>query len=308
MSQFFPRALPAWEAVALSAPQRAVRVELLSGGVVCDVSENNVVAALDPFTIGIGRAAPDNVPQQHARLRFIDCDRASVLGELAMRRSDSWSGDGVPLDLFEVTAGTQYCLSWSRIQWQRWLGRRAFRRRAHQPVIPLLPEIVERISIFYMCPRPVVLVSIAEDGHDNLFPMDLIGPVTGEQFMLALRIKSDSIGIMRATGRIALADMPASSLATVHALGNLPRGQRVDWNALPFGCVESREFLLRIPATALRVREMQITDSRVTGSHCLFRARTISETRISDAAQLFHTSGFYQALRTREARAFAHAT
>ena len=308
LSKIFPRALPAWEAVALPTPQCAVRVELLCGSAIFDVTTNNVIVALDPFTIGIGRAAPDQVPAEHARLRFVDRDRVKVLGELVMRRSDTWNGDGAPLDLFEVAAGTQHCLSWPGIQWHRWQSRRAYRRRAHQPVIPLLPEIVELISIFYICPRPVVLVSIADDVHDNLFPMDLIGPVAGDQFTLALRNKSDSIGIMSATRRIALADMPATALTTVRALGNLPRGQRVDWGVLPFGYAASREFSLRIPATALRVREMRITGTRITGSHCLFRASQISEHRIADGAQLFHTSGLYQALRSRQGRAFAQAT
>ena len=299
--RFLPRALPAWQAIALRAPQADVRVEWAAAGHALDVTGNHTVAALDPFTIAMGRAAAPPAPGE---LRFLE--GARTLGTLTLRPVPGSAGDGA-IDLFEVTSGTQACISWTRAQWSHWLTRRALRRRARTSVVPLDPEVVDRISIFYLCPRPVVLVSVDDGTHGNLFPMDLIGPLAGGEFTLALRLKSDSIALIDRARRVVLADMPANALSAVQMLGNLPRGQRVDWDALPFASERSAMFSLRTPANALRVREMEIVDSRAVGSHRLFRARLMREEDKADGAQLFHTSGLYQHLRMRTGRAFAPA-
>ena len=240
-------------------------------------------------------------------LHFIERGSDRILGALTLRHAGEWTGAAGPIELYEVTRATQHCLSWVRQHWNRWLQGRALRRRTTPSVIALTPEAVERISVFYLCPRPVVLVSVADNDDHNLFPMDLIGPLAGEEFTLALRTRSDSVAVLQRTRRAALADMPASTRESVQALGNLPRGVRVDWRELPFRHEPSKLFSLRTPTTALRVREVEIVDSRNVGSHCLFRSRVVSEIRNAHGAQLFHTSGMYQHLRIREGRAFARA-
>ena len=62
--------------------------------------------------------------------------------------------------------------------------------------------------VFYICPRPVVLVSVEHEGAGNLFPMDLIGPTDSPWFSMALRSTSPAVRLMQRSRRMALAEHP----------------------------------------------------------------------------------------------------
>lgn len=301
LRKLLPRQIPTWQPVALPAPQEDVAVHFVTSTGSRDVTANNVIAALDPLTIAIGRESPEaGEASAMPVLRFTDRHGGRLLGELELHPSGEWRGTPA-LDLFTVRRGQQHCISWLHQACLRSLGR--LKRRSHA-VIPLAPAVVEQAAIFYLCPRPVVLVSVADGGQDNLFPMDLIGPVAGGDFMLALRARSDSIPMMRNSHRVALSDLPPEVWPAVRVLGGLPRGQPVPWDSLPFRAAHSARFGMRVPDAARRVRELEIQDEIQIGSHWLFRARTVSEERRSTGAQCFHTSGLYQELRRRERRGF----
>ena len=170
------------------------------------------------------------------------------------------------------------------------------------------PEAVQQQMIFYICPRPVVLVSVDDGSHSNLFPMDLIGPVSQDRFTLALRSTSPSIATMKSARRVALSDVPARDYATAYKLGAHHKNAMVDWDRLPFEIHRSREFSLPYPSIALRVRELQILDFDTIGSHTFFLTRKISEHAAGEAAQFFHTSGIYQHFRSCNGRPFPPAS
>jgi flavin reductase (DIM6/NTAB) family NADH-FMN oxidoreductase RutF len=171
----------------------------------------------------------------------------------------------------------------------------------------MTPEGVRRLMVFYICPRPVVLVSVAGEHHSNLFPMDLIGPVSEDRFCLALRSTSPSISAIRGTGRVAISDMPASLTPAIYRLGGHHKKSGIDWSELPFGTSKSSLFSLPHPANALRVRELEILAFREVGSHTLFVTRTASDIRHANGPQLFHVSGDYQHYRAKLAAPFALA-
>jgi flavin reductase (DIM6/NTAB) family NADH-FMN oxidoreductase RutF len=161
------------------------------------------------------------------------------------------------------------------------------------------PSAVQQQMIFYICPRPVVLVSVDDGTHDNLFPMDLIGPVSADRFTLALRSTSPSIATLKSARRVAMSDVPAAEYKTAYKLGVHHKNVKVDWKQLPFPVLRTRDFSLPYPAIALKVRELSILDFRTIGSHTFFVAETASQRLIAPGMQFFHTSGIYQHFRSR---------
>lgn len=304
------RPLPEWPPIALRAPQEAVQVLLVTARGELDVTRAAVVAALRPLTLGVG-CDPQGIIEQSARpqLHFVDLELRRTVGILQLQQIRNWSTSGVTIGLFEVRGGDHHCLPWPYRPWNRWLQNRHLRRRQQDPGNFFMPaEAVQQQMIFYICPRPVVLVSVDDGAHSNLFPMDLIGPVSAERFTLALRSTSPSIPTMKSARRVALSDVPARAYATAYKLGIHHKNVKVEWDRLPFAIERSAQFSLPCPSIALRVRELQILDFDTIGSHTFFVTQVISEHSAAQDAQFFHTSGIYQHFRSRHGRPFAAAS
>jgi flavin reductase (DIM6/NTAB) family NADH-FMN oxidoreductase RutF len=301
------RPLPQWPPVALQAPQQAVRIDLATALGDYDVTRAAVVAALRPFTLAVGLDAQrlsaieaDSEPQ----LRFVDLESGRTVGELQLKHVRTWNTSGTAIGLFEVRDAMQRCLPWPYRPWNRWLQNRRMRANTDPNNFFMPPAAVQQQMIFYICPRPVVLVAVDDGAHSNLFPMDLIGPVSADHFTLALRSTSPSVATMKSARRVALSDVPARDFATAYKLGVHHKNVKVDWDHLPFEIERSREFSLPCPAIALRVRELSIVDFDTVGSHSFFLCRVVSDRSIAQGNQFFHTSGIYQYFRTRNARPF----
>ncbi|HEV2703679.1 MAG TPA: flavin reductase [Steroidobacteraceae bacterium] len=301
------RPLPQWPPIALQAPQQAVRVGLTTARGTFDVTGAAVVASLRPFTLALGleaqllsAIAADAAP----RLQFVDLESGRTVGALQLQHLRNWATSGATIGLFEVRDGTQRCLHWPHRTWNRWLQNRRMRANTDPNNFFMPPAAVQQQMIFYICPRPVVLVSVDDGAHSNLFPMDLIGPISADHFTLALRSTSPSIAAMKSARCVALSDVPAREFATAYKLGIHHKHAKVNWEALPFRIERSRNLSLPCPAIALRVRELAILDFDTIGSHTFFVGRIVSDLATGEGSQFFHTSGIYQYFRTRQARPF----
>jgi flavin reductase (DIM6/NTAB) family NADH-FMN oxidoreductase RutF len=264
-----------WQPVGVRWPQEAVQVLLCSGATSEDVTNNNVIVSLKPLIVGIGH-----------------------LTEL---RSVMEQRDGV---LFAVRDGTNRCAGWLRRAWDGAIYRYRALRKRPEGGLTLPPRAVEQTMIFYMCPRPVFLISVDDGEHSNIFPMDLLGPVGAELITLALRSTSPSVATIAATRRLAMSAIAVDACKIAYQLGAHHRKLQIDLNSLPFAVTRSQVFSLPIPSIALQVREVQILDVRQIGSHTLFVGHIVSQQDPPTAHQLFHTCGIYQQLRARASRAF----
>jgi flavin reductase (DIM6/NTAB) family NADH-FMN oxidoreductase RutF len=305
------RGLPQWSPVALRRPQQAVQVRLSTGQGEFDVTCAAVVAALRPLTLAVGLdaqllSALADRPQP--RLHFMDLESGREVGVLQLEYVRNWNVPGAAIGLFEIERGTQRCLRWPYRDWNRWLQNRSMRRNTDPHNFFMPPEAIQQQMIFYICPRPVVLVSVDDGSHSNLFPMDLVGPVSVDRFTLALRSTSQSIPTMKSARRVALSDVPANHYASAYKLGVHHKNVKVDWDHLPFQIQRSRDFSLPYPAIALRVRELEILDFDTIGSHTFFVTRIASEQSLQEDAQFFHTSGIYQHFRHCNGRPFPSAS
>src|SRR6185503_13552391 len=230
-----------------------------------------------PFRVAVGLSEP--IPERangEALLSFVDVATRKTVGQLNLRFHTTRRLDtGVSLTIFDVIDGSHRCTAWPYRAWNAWLHGRAVRRRPHE-TDGMTPESIERLMIFYICPRPVVLVSVAGAHDGNLFPMDLIGAVSEDRFTLALRSTSRSIPEMKGTRHVVISDMPAASKPVIYKLGAHHKKSSIDWSELPFDVRRSSIFAIPHPANALRVRELEILTSDEQGSHTLFVARTAS--------------------------------
>jgi flavin reductase (DIM6/NTAB) family NADH-FMN oxidoreductase RutF len=305
------RPLPQWSAVGVSQPQALVEVRLSVAGAHVELGSRLVVASLRPLILALGlhEAPPVTLASGvAARVEMIDRDSQRCVGTLDLRCIEPDRRLGTRLAFFEVTRQTQHCLDWPHRVWNGWWQARAQRRPAQAGNFSMPPAAVLQMMVFYLCPRPVVLVSVAHGAHCNLFPMDLMGPLGSRRWSLALRSTSASIDAMLASGHVALADVPVAKVRTAYALGVQHRASLTDWSKLALPLIRSPLFDLPVPAFALRVRELEILDSEPVGSHHLFVTRVVAEEVRLPGAQLCHVPGIYQRFRERTGRALSVAT
>ena len=283
--------LPRYGAVALDDPQQSVEVWLEGLDQPRDVTRNNVVAALRPFTIGIMLDSSAPPEGRGLRLAFRD-GSARLLGVLHLKAGESVPVPGFRFCLFEVAECENYCVSRFQLRVydgrEQWRAERRQRRNPHN--FRMTHPDIRASRAFYICPRPVLLVTVQHNGAGNMFPMDLVGPTDSPWFSMALRLTSPAVELMRQSRRMALAGVPFAYKEIAYKLGEHHRKERIDWDSLPFPVQPSASFGLPVASAALRVREVQVEECHTVGSHMLFRTSVVSDSRRDPPAekQLFH--------------------
>lgn len=292
----FVRPLPQWSTVAVAPPQQVVTASLRWDGGSADVTADHTVASLNPLVIATSIDAGER-----AVLEYHDRASGRLLGVLRLTQMAPVAVENASLTLYHVAAGGHRCLGWPRRWWNAWLQNRLMLKNLATNHLNTDPAAVQKLMIAYLCPRPVVLVSVGAQGRQNIFPMDLIGPLERSGcFSLALRSTNVSVPTMLDERKVVLSSMPASMKAIVYKLGAHHKQALTDWNTLPFAVRPSRKFGIPAVAAALRVRELVIVHSQEIGLHTFFLCRVVSDEHLLEGAQLHHTGGFHQAYRQRQ--------
>jgi flavin reductase (DIM6/NTAB) family NADH-FMN oxidoreductase RutF len=288
------RPLNLWSAIGLPAPQSLIEVQFRGYRAERDVSANHVILSLAPLWIGVDAGAAPASRAGRAELSFRDRATGAELGLLQLVEDGGMRAADSAMSCFRVRKSIDHCLPAPMRLWQSWLQ---LRHRDTGSPFRMTQAALRHLAVFYICPRPVALISVEDGEHSNLFPMDLIGPLDGGLFVLALRGSSASVPAMVNTRRVALADMPMTGRSLAYALGKHHRGTAMDWNALPCAVERSPRFGLRVPTCAARVRDCEIIAHELRGSHMVFLCRVISDEARSQVPRLFHTSGIHHAWR-----------
>lgn len=289
--------------IGLREPQAEVRVWLHGLGEPREVTARNVVVSTRPLTLGIGLESDLQLTTlKRARLSLSFCERQRELrklGTIDLRASGSLPFADGQLLLFEPLRCENRCVArpwlWARylyFGYRQWRGRRG--SRAPEQQIPA--SDLHCLFVFYICPRPVVLVSVADGAEANIVPMDLIGSVSKNYFSLALHSTSAAAPLIEHSRRIALSSPPAEYASLAYQLGRNHKEQRIDLDSLPFATRRSAAFGLPVPQFALRIREMEIESVRSVGSYRLFLARVVKDCRLAEGSQFFLVHGFYDRL------------
>ncbi|NID16627.1 hypothetical protein [Luteibacter yeojuensis] len=292
--------VPQWATVAVDPAERYVRAELHWEGGHADATRDHTVASLNPLTIATGIDAGT-----HPLLRYHDSHTGSLLGQLRLRKEGRIAVDRAGVHLYRVEKGEHYCLGWPLRPLTAWRQNRNMLRHRSTNHLNMEPAAAQQLMIAYLPPRPVVLVSLETEGHRNIFPMDLIGPLESSGlFSLALRSSNVSEPTMRTLRRLALSHPPASMKPTVYQLARHHREAVTAWNELSFPLSRSPGFDIPTVASALRIEELTIVHSEAIGSHTFFLCRIVSSDGMGTGAQLHHTAGFHQHRRRRQGMPF----
>jgi flavin reductase (DIM6/NTAB) family NADH-FMN oxidoreductase RutF len=292
--------------IGLRDPQSEISVWLHGLGPPRDVTQNNVMACARPFTIGIGlERSPDPAEAggKPLSLQFRERDgEQRLLGVIRLRLKEVTAIGLDQVGFFESLGCTNYCVPRARL-WARYAqyGYQRWRSRTHPGSnVPMVGREVHCVFVFYICPRPVVLVSVVDGNLTNIFPMDLIGPVGTRHFSLALHSTSTAVPLLERSRRIALSSVPIEQTSVAYQLGRNHNKASVEADEIPFATTKSAAFGLPVPCFSLRVREMQIESIQRVGSHRVFLARTVEDCHLAEGLQLFFVHGFYQAWRCRQ--------
>jgi flavin reductase (DIM6/NTAB) family NADH-FMN oxidoreductase RutF len=297
----FVRPLPQWSTIAVAPPQQAVTATLRWDRQSADVTMDHTVASLKPLSLATSIDAGDT-----PSLEYTDSTTGKLLGVLSLARTASIAVEGTSVTIYRVEDSEHRCLPWPRRSWNAWLQNRVMRKSNTSHHALMDPDSVQQLMIAYLCPRPVILVSVDTPDHRNMFPMDLIGPLQRSSlFSLALRNTNVSEPVIRDVRKVALSSMPASMKGTVYKLAEHHKEALEDWSTLPFPTRPSRTFGIPAVADALRIRELSIVHAHDMGSHTFFLGRIASDEDLTEGAQLHHTAGFHQAYRRRRNAAFA---
>jgi len=295
----FPQQCP----IGMRDPQSEVSVWLHGLDAPRDVTHTHLMACAAPFTIGIGLERERNaVINESTRLSLAFHERGEgqrLLGTIGLQLSSVVFVGSQSLCLFRPTSWKNYCLPPPRL-WARHLQYAWLRRRDRTPNMPLAAREAHSMFVFYICPRPVVLVSVTDGKASNIFPMNLMGPRGNEYFSFALNSATPATALVERAGRIALSSVPVEQTSVAFELGKNHKKECVDWNQLPFPMTVSSTIGLPVPQFSLRVREMKIEIVRKAGSHMLFVARTLHDECWADGLQFFVVHGIYQAWRQRK--------
>src|ERR1700722_1335650 len=296
--------IPQFCTVGLEDPQSEVRVWLRGLGAPLDVTDRNVIVAARPFTVGIGlEQDPDEATVKRASLFLSFSDRFGdprVLGEIQLSYAETIRIGNRLLCLFRGLRSTNMCLPRS-VVWRRYLDFTRQQRRVakgpHPPETTMIIRELFALSTFYICPRPVVLVSVVDGNAGNIFPMDLFGPIGGQHFTLPLHCTSTAVSLIEQSRKVALSGVPVEQISIAYKLGQNHKKTDFHWSQVSFDLATSPVFGLPIPEFALSVKEMEIEEVRAMGSHKLFICRTGANHVRFHGLQLSFVQGFYHARR-----------
>jgi flavin reductase (DIM6/NTAB) family NADH-FMN oxidoreductase RutF len=285
-----------WQAhatVGLRDPSRVTRVVLDGLGERRDVSDDHVPVSLRPLTIGLCLDASET-PATDLRLTLEDWDDGSrVRGRIWLRPQQSIAlpSGRHRLWICEVMRSSNGCLAPLHMYARE--ARDAWHRRGKPNPYNFTMSVdgLRALNVYYMRPRPVSFVTVIDGGASDLFPMDLIGPVSSGQFLMALRSTSPAIPLMRSSRRLAVSALPAAFKQAAYALGKHHERMCVDWAALPFATLASPEFGLPVPRDALFVRELEIQAVHSIHSHTFFVTDVVRQTLMGDGPAFCHMAG-----------------
>jgi flavin reductase (DIM6/NTAB) family NADH-FMN oxidoreductase RutF len=287
--------------IGLPGPQARVDVWLEGWGNRIDVTHRHFLACGAPLTIGIGfEPGETEAAKTYSWLTLQFREHAGaqrVLGEIGLRVDSSFRVDTREVYLFQATGYRNNCMPWIRLQMHYILYERM--RRQSKDDVRITRSDSRAMIVFYLCPRPIGLVTVGDVRHGNLFPMNLMGSIGGDYFAFALN-KNRAAPLVQRAGVIVLSTVPLDREPVVSSLGKNHRKTSIDWGELPFSTIHPRNIDAPVPSFALSACKMRIEEFRDLGSHTLFVARRLAEERFVDGPQLFLAHGMYKAWLLRE--------
>ncbi len=286
----------------LPNPQTAVEVWLDGWGGRINVTGCHFMACGAPLLIGVRfeqQQRSSIVAARRLRLRFYwRTGEPRLMGEIFLKFDSSLSfGTGV-LGLFHIESCSNRSLPQLQVLAHTMLHERA-RRQSKDFDVPITASDARAMAVFYLCPRPIAVVTVGDRAAGNLFPMNLMGPLGDDYFAFALNSSRAVAPLVNQARRIVLSAVPLEQAATVEALGKNHRRSSINWDELAFPLIRPNQIDALVPSFALNACEMHVESIHPLGSHILFIAKSVVKESLADGLQLFVAHGMYAASQRR---------
>jgi flavin reductase (DIM6/NTAB) family NADH-FMN oxidoreductase RutF len=293
--------LPQEFTLGLAEPQTEITVWLHGAGAPRDVTRRHSMVCASPLTICVGfdeGQRPNEKDLVEPSLKF--CERAGqkrVLGEIGLKPQMIVTEVGSEFILFEPLSSKNHCLPRVRLCTHYLLH--AYRQWRSDNTKGIKMSFLERRAgmVIFICPHPIMLVSVGSRADGNIFPMNILGDLGNGYMGFALRGERLAGGLVERAGRIALSSLPVSQGALAYQLANNHTKKSIDWSELPFATKMSPAFSIPVPEFAPRVMDVEIRSVRAIGSHRFFIARIVREDKFFDGLEFCSIHGFYQSWR-----------
>ena len=206
-----PVILPQKVDLGLLDPQSEVEVWLDGLGMRIDVTHQHLMSCGAPLTICIaidgGQARSETFGRGSTLCFHEHGGRQQLLGDIGLRFVSSLQAGTRQLCLFQVTGYRNHCLPLLRT-WAHYLQYARAQSRNRDNDVPITTRETRAMIVFYLCPRPVALVTVEDSQARNMFPMNLMGPVGDGYFAFALNSHRAAAPLVERARRVVLSSIP----------------------------------------------------------------------------------------------------
>ncbi|MBO9567101.1 MAG: hypothetical protein J7621_30290, partial [Niastella sp.] len=130
----------------------------------------------------------------------------------------------------------------------------------------------------YSYPRRIRVISFRQDDYYNIFPMDLLGDISGNnRFVFGLRHSNVALDKIITTRKLVVSEAPYAQKDTIYRLGAHHSSVPPQLDALPFRVITSKKHGFYVPEWALSYREIDVLQTINLGSHMLIWGSTAEE-------------------------------
>lgn len=288
--------------ISLQHPQQEIKVWLHGNNIPYDVTFRHSIVCASPFTFCIGFDPEDRaqlLEGSTAKLRFEEnAGRRHLLGEIEIKLKSILPVEEHTMALFEAVQAHNLCISSPRLAAHDLFNRYAARKNREKNEVKVSQLGSACNAIGFICPRPVVLVSVQDGDLGSIFPMNLLGSLGGDYFAFALTSRRKAAPLVERIGRVALSTVPLNHAPTARKLAGNHYSQSIDWTQLPFALQTSKKLGLPVPEFAIRVHELQVCNAQALGSHTFFLAKVLHVETHSIQPEFNMIHGHYAAYRS----------
>lgn len=208
--------------VGLEYPQREISVYLLGDGVHYDVTTSHSVACAVPFMFCIGLSVSEESNLQAGkayRVEFREYGGSNnVLGTIGLTLEAVMPFERRWIGLFRARTCSNQCISSFHLKAHEVLNRYSRSRKKSSEI--QVSELESRCNaVAFICPRPVVLVSVEDESERNVFPMNLLGELGANYFAFALNSKRRPSALIERLRRLTISTVPLNKSDVVRSLG-----------------------------------------------------------------------------------------
>lgn len=137
----------------------------------------------------------------------------------------------------------------------------------------------------YSYPRRIRVISFRQDDYFNIFPMDLLGDISGcNRYVFGLRHSNIALNKIIDTGKLVVAEAPFAQKEAIYRLGAHHSANPPALHTLPFKTIESKDHGFYIPDWAQSYREINILKTINLGSHMLLWGASSEEQALQPPA------------------------